>query len=178
MNTSKYNGKYAKCPTPKSKQSRPKQSRCQDSLNPDQDQQSHDKQSYRKQEQEQEQQKKNRNNELEINDGTPPYRISQSDVFLKAGAGEFASSKVGRGKIDADNVKCTQPEVEGLSTRQQQFVLKFCSQLASVIEACEQSESAEIEVGRRQINKKQIKVKLQAERELTVDSNSKSNRRH
>ena len=55
---------------------------------------------------------------------------------------------------------------DGLSQAQQQFVLKFCHQLASVIEACEQSESAEIEVGRRQINSSQIKVKLQAEREL------------
>ena len=55
---------------------------------------------------------------------------------------------------------------DGLSQAQQQFVLKFCHQLASVIEACEQSESAEIEVGRRQINSSQIKVKLQAEREF------------
>ncbi len=171
MNTSKYNGKYAKRPTPKSKQSR-----FQDSLNRDQD-----KQSYP--EQEQEQQKKNRNNELEINDGTPPYRVNQSDVLLEAETDEFATgkdvtSKVGADKVEAGKAKCTQSGVEGLSARQQQFVLKFCSQLASVIEACEQSESAEIEVGRRQINRKQIKVKLQADRELTVDSNSRNNRRH
>jgi len=57
--------------------------------------------------------------------------------------------------------------ISGLSVAQQQFVLKFCRQLASVITACEQSESAEIEVGRRQINNRQIKVKLQAEREFT-----------
>lgn len=55
----------------------------------------------------------------------------------------------------------------GLSAVQQQFVLKFCRQLVSVIEACEQCESAEIEVGRRQINKHQIKIKLLAEREFT-----------
>ncbi len=175
MNTSKYNGKYAKRPTPKSKQSR-----FHDSINRDQDKQSYPEQ---EQEQEQEQQKKNRNNELEINDGTPPYRVNQSDVLLEAetdeyATGKVATSKVGTDKVEAGKAKCTQPGVEGLSARQQQFVLKFCSQLASVIEACEQSESAEIEVGRRQINRKQIKVKLQADRELTVDSNSRNNRRH
>lgn len=59
----------------------------------------------------------------------------------------------------------------GLSQVQQQFVLRFCRQLASVIAACEQSESAEIEVGRRQINTSQVKVKLQAEREYTDKTN-------
>ena len=59
----------------------------------------------------------------------------------------------------------------GLSQVQQQFVLRFCRQLASVIAACEQSESAEIEVGRRQINASQVKVKLQAEREYTDKTN-------
>jgi len=53
----------------------------------------------------------------------------------------------------------------GLSTAQQQFILKFCRQLSSVIQACDQSESAEIEVGRRLIGKQQIKVKLSARRE-------------
>lgn len=71
---------------------------------------------------------------------------------------------------DPQNDEDNQQGVDGLSKTQQQFVLKFCSQLASVIEACEHSESAEIEVGRRQINARQIKVKLQAERELTIDT--------
>jgi len=53
----------------------------------------------------------------------------------------------------------------GLSPAQQQFILKFCRQLSSVIQACDQSESAEIEVGRRLIGKQQIKVKLSARRE-------------
>ena len=53
----------------------------------------------------------------------------------------------------------------GLSSAQQQFILKFCRQLSSVIQACDQSESAEIEVGRRLIGKQQIKVKLNASRE-------------
>ena len=53
----------------------------------------------------------------------------------------------------------------GLSAAQQQFILKFCRQLSSVIQACDQSESAEIEVGRRLIGKQQIKVKLSARRE-------------
>ncbi len=59
----------------------------------------------------------------------------------------------------------------GLSPVQQQFVLRFCRQLASVIAACEQSESAEIEVGRRHIDSSQIKVKLQAEREYSDKTN-------
>jgi len=62
----------------------------------------------------------------------------------------------------------------GLSAVQQQFVLKFCRQLASVIQACEHSETAEIEIGRRHISAQQgtqqIRVKLQAMRELTKDS--------
>ena len=58
----------------------------------------------------------------------------------------------------------------GLSQVQQQFVLRFCRQLASVIAACEQSESAEIEVGRRHVDTSQIKVKLQAEREYSDKS--------
>jgi len=58
----------------------------------------------------------------------------------------------------------------GLSQVQQQFVLRFCRQLASVIAACEQSESAEIEVGRRHIDTSQVKVKLQAEREYSDSS--------
>jgi len=53
----------------------------------------------------------------------------------------------------------------GLNAVQQQFVLRFCRQLASVIQACEHSESAEIEVGRRQIGARNIKVKLRSERE-------------
>lgn len=53
----------------------------------------------------------------------------------------------------------------GLNSTQQQFILKFCRQLASVIKACEQSESAEIEVGHRAIGEKRIRVKLQAQRE-------------
>jgi len=64
----------------------------------------------------------------------------------------------------------------GLSQTQQQFVLRFCRQLASVIEACEQSESAEIEVGRRHINSSQVKVKLQAEREFTSQSRRANDR--
>ena len=58
----------------------------------------------------------------------------------------------------------------GLSQIQQQFVLRFCRQLASVIVACEQSESAEIEVGRRHIDASQVKVKLQAEREYSDET--------
>jgi len=53
----------------------------------------------------------------------------------------------------------------GLNEAQQQFILKFCRQLASVIQACDQSESAEIEVGRRLVGTQQIKVKLSARRE-------------
>ena len=53
----------------------------------------------------------------------------------------------------------------GLNDAQQQFILKFCRQLASVIQACDQSESAEIEVGRRLVGTQQIKVKLSARRE-------------
>ena len=56
-------------------------------------------------------------------------------------------------------------EQAGLSSAQQQFVLKFCQQLASVIQACEQSESAEIEVGRRIVGTHKVKVKLRSERE-------------
>lgn len=93
-----------------------------------------------------------------INDTAPDYRASAPDMPHKN-----ASSQTG---------------VEGLSASQQQFVLKFCNQLVSVIEACEQSESAEIEVGRRQINSRQIKVKLQAERELTISADSKNKRQH
>ncbi len=53
---------------------------------------------------------------------------------------------------------------QGLNVVQQHFVLKFCRQLASVIQACDQSESAEIEVGRRHIGEHQVRVKLQARR--------------
>jgi len=52
-----------------------------------------------------------------------------------------------------------------MNPKQQQFILKFCSQLASVIEACKQHDSAEIEVGRRQVDNYQVVVKLLAERE-------------
>ena len=52
-----------------------------------------------------------------------------------------------------------------MNPKQQQFILKFCSQLASVIQACEHNESAEIEIGRRHVGKHQVKVKLMAERE-------------
>lgn len=52
-----------------------------------------------------------------------------------------------------------------MNPKQQQFILKFCTQLASVIQACEHNESAEIEIGRRHIGKHQVKVKLRAERE-------------
>lgn len=62
-----------------------------------------------------------------------------------------------------------QPD-NGLSAVQQQFVLRFCRQLASVIAACEQSESAEIEIGRRRIDSSPVKVKLQAEREYSDET--------
>lgn len=52
-----------------------------------------------------------------------------------------------------------------LKPEQQQFVLRFCKQLASVIQACEQSESAEIEIGCRRSGDQQVRIKLQAERE-------------
>jgi len=89
---------------------------------------------------------KNENHRL-ANDGPAIESASDSDV---------------KPDKDTDN---------GLSQVQQQFVLRFCRQLASVIAACEQSESAEIEVGRRQINTSQVKVKLQAEREYTDKTN-------
>lgn len=54
-----------------------------------------------------------------------------------------------------------------LNEAQQQLVLKFCRQLVSVIEACEQSESTENEAGHRQINSHPIKAKPQAERKIT-----------
>lgn len=52
-----------------------------------------------------------------------------------------------------------------MNHKQQQFILKFCNQLASVIQACEHNESAEIEIGRRHVGKHQVRVKLLAERE-------------
>jgi len=52
-----------------------------------------------------------------------------------------------------------------LNPVQQQFVLKFCRQLVSVIQACEHSEAAEIELGRRHIDDQHITVKLQAKRQ-------------
>ncbi len=52
-----------------------------------------------------------------------------------------------------------------MNPKQQQFILRFCQQLASVIQACEHNESAEIEIGRRHVGKHQVKVKLLAERE-------------
>jgi hypothetical protein len=52
-----------------------------------------------------------------------------------------------------------------MNPKQQQFILRFCRQLASVIQACEHNESAEIELGRRHVGKHQVKVRLLAERE-------------
>ena len=71
--------------------------------------------------------------------------------------GPLNKESTGNGKATTDQA--------GLNTAQQQFVLKFCRQLASVIQACDQSESAEIEVGRRLVGTQQIKVKLSARRE-------------
>ena len=66
--------------------------------------------------------------------------------------------------------KHTSPDSRPRQSRQQQlFVLKFCRQLASVIQACEHSESAEIEIGRRHIGDQQVRVKLQADREHHSD---------
>ena len=67
--------------------------------------------------------------------------------------------------INNKNENHQQESLHRLKPEQQQFVLRFCRQLASVIQACEQSESAEIEVGHRRIGDQQIRIKLQAERE-------------
>jgi len=57
---------------------------------------------------------------------------------------------------------------ESLKHKQQQFILKFCWQLAKVVEACKHSEAAEIEIGRRRAGNKQIRVKLLAERDTQL----------
>lgn len=86
-------------------------------------------------------------------------------------AGSYAVSKIPTSPIADRTLADDTPEdnnrPDGLSKAQQQFVLRFCRQLASVIEACEQSETAEIEVGRRHIDSRLVKVKLQAEREFS-----------
>ncbi len=70
-------------------------------------------------------------------------------------------------KKSLENKQTENAPSHGLNSVQQQFVLRFCRQLASVIQACNQSESAEIEVGRRHIGAQQVRVKLQAKREVS-----------
>ena len=101
------------------------------------------------------------------NFGQPPGKKAynnQKSRIVKSGVHDITANHT---VVPTEQLSENSPGyTDGLSQAQQQFVLKFCHQLASVIEACEQSESAEIEVGRRQINSSQIKVKLQAEREF------------
>lgn len=59
---------------------------------------------------------------------------------------------------------------ESQKQRQQQFILKFCWQLAKVVEACKHNQTAEIEVGRRRSGNKQIRVKLLAERDTQLST--------
>ena len=93
----------------------------------------------------------------QINDGnTQSYRVNAA---AKDPASDCSHGSASFSESNRPN--------DGLSRVQQQFVLKFCRQLASVIAACEQSESAEIEVGRRHCDAGHVKVKLQAEREYS-----------
>lgn len=86
---------------------------------------------------------------------------------VKEEAANASTSATGTSANSSSTERESNTASEGLSLVQQQFVLRFCRQLASVIEACELSESAEIEVGRRCIDTSQITVKLQAEREYS-----------
>jgi len=79
-----------------------------------------------------------------------------------------------KSNINQSQNKSTQSK-STLQHRQQQFILKFCWQLAKVVEACKHSETAEIEIGRRRAGKKQIRVKLLAERDTQlVNANKQS----
>jgi len=109
----------------------------------------------------------NRNKTLQINECSTGYHKNSTENS------DYNHSSVPPGSDppgDSGSDPAPGSAGSGLSQTQQQFVLRFCRQLASVIEACEQSESAEIEVGRRHINACQVKVKLQAEREFTSQS--------
>ncbi len=107
--------------------------------------------------------------EPQIKDAAPRYRVNLSNAPHKYEGAQSVDNLPADRQL-ADRQLADRQLADRLSATQQQFVLKFCSQLASVIEACEHSESAEIEVGRRQVDTKQVKVKLQAEREFTHHS--------